>query len=238
MRFPFKCFGHGHGARASSLRWSAAGLGRFRHARLDVDFALDQRFLGCFGNYLYIGPTAAAQERDGQAQSWILTRRRVVGRSPGCLLAPFITPGSKSRLVTVEGEALIEPRAAVSLAEGAIKGMRTPSASGHATAFWIGPIHGSSTPVPLAGRAGVLATSRRSRLFDARTNECNNTLTALGDWECRQKGIHSGNARPAQGVVRIDAGRSSDFRAGVSSLLIGRTGSRSDQQWHKRGNTR
>jgi hypothetical protein len=50
--------------------------------------------------------------------------------------------------------------------------------------------------------------------------------------------IHSENARPAQGVVRIDAGRSSDFRAEVSSLLIVRTDSRSDQQWHKRGNTR
>jgi hypothetical protein len=36
---------------------------------------------------------------------------------------------------------------------------------------------------------------------------------------------------PRRASSAIDAGRSSDFRAGVLSLLIGRTISRSDQQW-------
>jgi hypothetical protein len=78
-----------------------------------------------------------------------------------------------------------------------------------------------STPGPSAGRAGPSTASLRSRLFNAeRPNQMH--THGLGRLGVPIKRILSENARPAQGVVRIDAGRSSDFRAGVSSLLIGR----------------
>jgi hypothetical protein len=73
--------------------------------------------------------------------------------------------------------------------------------------------------------------SQPRQFGDERTNETRNAHPAGRDSECLLQSVNQDTPVPRRAMSPIDAGRSSDFRAGVLSLLIGRTDSRSDQQW-------
>ncbi len=78
---------------------------------------------------------------------------------------------------------------------------------------------------------GREARARRPRLSTLNEPMPKRTLGLVRPGVALKKRIDSGTPVPRKALSTIDAGRSSDFRAGVSSLLIGRTEIRSNQQW-------